>query len=83
MCRIFDSRLFVENVDYVVFNNFVKNPKGGRSSNKDEFTSNMTLTVKMTVNGFGGGNSKKAVRIFSLRGCHLSSVAVKPPTSGD
>lgn len=39
--------------------------------NKDEFTSNMTLTVKMTVKGFGNGNSKKAVRIFSLRGCHL------------
>ena len=41
------------------------------NAHKDEFTSNMTLTVKMTVNGFGGGNSKKAVRIFSLRGCHL------------
>lgn len=27
-----ESYEFVENVDYVVFNNFVKNPKGGRSS---------------------------------------------------
>ena len=45
--------------------------------NKDEFTNNMTLTVKMTVNGFGGGNSKKAVRIFSLRGCHLIAMLAK------
>ena len=37
----------------------------------------MTLTVKMTVNGFGGGNSKKAVRIFSLRGCHLIAMLAK------
>ena len=27
-----ESYEFVENVDYVVFNNFVKNPKGGRIS---------------------------------------------------
>ena len=47
------------------------------SRNKDEFTSNMTLTVKMTVNGFGNGNSKKAVRIFSLRGCHLLAMFAK------
>lgn len=45
--------------------------------NKDEFTNNMTLTVKMTVKGFGGGNSKKAVRIFSLRGCHLIAMLAK------
>lgn len=38
--------------------------------NKDEFTHNMTATVTMRVEGFGGGNSKKPVRIFSLRGCH-------------
>lgn len=45
--------------------------------NKDEFTSNMTLTVKMGVKGFGNGNSKKAVRIFSLRGCHLLAMFAK------
>lgn len=38
--------------------------------NKDEFTDTMTTTVEMFVEGFGGGNSKKPVRIFSLRGCH-------------
>ena len=38
--------------------------------NKDEFTDTMTTTVEMFVDGFGGGNSKKPVRIFSLRGCH-------------
>lgn len=39
--------------------------------NADEFTPSMTLTVKLTVKGFGNGNSEKEVRIFSLRGAHL------------
>ena len=30
----------------------------------DEFTSDMTLTVKLTVKGFGNGNSEKETRIF-------------------
>lgn len=37
----------------------------------DEFTDKMTLTVNLTVKGFGSGNSEKEVRIFSLRGAHL------------
>lgn len=37
----------------------------------DEFTEKMTLTVNLTVKGFGNGNSEKEVRIFSLRGAHL------------
>lgn len=41
------------------------------SRNADEFTSSMSLTVKMGVKGFGNGNSEKEVRLFSLRGCHL------------
>lgn len=41
------------------------------SRNKDEFAPNMTLTVNLTVKGFGGGNGEKEVRIFSLRGAHL------------
>lgn len=41
------------------------------NANADEFTSDLTTTVDMFVQGFGGGNSKKLVRIFSLRGCHL------------
>jgi prophage antirepressor-like protein len=39
--------------------------------NPDEFTSAMTLTVNLTVKGFGNGGSEKEVRIFSLRGAHL------------
>ncbi|WP_151761725.1 BRO-N domain-containing protein [Acinetobacter seifertii] len=39
--------------------------------NYDEFTNQMTLTVNLTVKGFGNGNSEKETRIFSLRGCHL------------
>lgn len=39
--------------------------------NKDEFTSNMTMTVKLTANGINGSTRQKENRIFSLRGCHL------------
>lgn len=39
--------------------------------NAAEFREDMTLTVKLTVKGFGSGNSEKEVRIFSLRGAHL------------
>lgn len=41
------------------------------SRNADEFTSAMTLVVKLATKGFGNGNSQKDTRIFSLRGCHL------------
>lgn len=41
------------------------------SRNADEFTTCMSQTVKLTVKGFGSGNSEKEVRIFSLRGAHL------------
>ncbi|WP_426979784.1 BRO-N domain-containing protein [Xylella fastidiosa] len=37
----------------------------------EEFTYQMTLTVNLTVKGFGSGNSDKPVRLFSPRGCHL------------
>lgn len=39
--------------------------------NKDEFNSEMTLTLKLSVKGFGNGNSLKETRIFNPRGCHL------------
>ncbi|MEL4299810.1 BRO-N domain-containing protein [Acinetobacter ursingii] len=39
--------------------------------NKDEFNSDMTLTLKLSVKGFGSGNSAKDTRIFNPRGCHL------------
>ncbi|AIC10062.1 BRO-N domain-containing protein [Xylella fastidiosa] len=41
------------------------------SRHTDEFTSEMSLTVKLTVKGFGCGNSEKPVRLFSPRGCHM------------
>ena len=43
----------------------------------DEFTSNMSLVVKLTTKGFGNGNSEKETRIFSLRGCHLIAMFSK------
>lgn len=49
--------------------------------NKDEFTHNMTATVTMRVEGFGGGNSKKPVRIFSLRGCHALAFFARTETA--
>lgn len=39
--------------------------------NKDEFNSDMTLTLKLSVKGFGNGSSIKDTRIFNPRGCHL------------
>lgn len=39
--------------------------------NSAEFTDAMTLTVDLTVKGFGNGESEKQTRIFSLRGAHL------------
>lgn len=39
--------------------------------NKDEFNSEMTLTLNLSVKGFGNGNSLKETRIFNPRGCHL------------
>lgn len=39
--------------------------------NKDEFTNDMTLTLNMSVKGFGNGSSEKSTRIFNSRGCHL------------
>ncbi|WP_174634467.1 Bro-N domain-containing protein [Yersinia thracica] len=39
--------------------------------NSDEFTEAMTLTLKLSVKGFGNGKSAKDVRVFSLRGAHL------------
>lgn len=39
--------------------------------NQDEFTPAMTLNLKLRVKGFGAGNDRKDVRVFSLRGAHL------------
>lgn len=45
----------------------------------DEFTTDMTQTVNLTVKGFGNGNSVKPVRIFSSRGCYLVAMFAKTP----
>ncbi|EOR08312.1 BRO-N domain-containing protein [Acinetobacter tandoii] len=45
--------------------------------NKDEFNSSMTLTLKLSVKGFGNGSSEKETRIFSLRGAHLIAMFSK------
>lgn len=47
------------------------------SRKSDEFTSAMSLTVNLTVKGFGNGESQKEVRIFSMRGCHLLAMFAK------
>ena len=46
------------------------------SRNKDEFTSNMTTTVKMGVVR-KTGKVTMSVRVFSLRGCHLLAMFAK------
>lgn len=45
--------------------------------NSDEFNDEMTLTLKLSVKGFGNGNSEKETRIFSSRGCHLIAMFSK------
>lgn len=49
--------------------------------NSDEFISTMTLNVKLTVKGFGNGNSEKETRIFSLRGAHLIAMFARTPVA--
>lgn len=41
------------------------------NANKDEFTSGMTMVIDSVTNGINDSKRKMAVRIFSLRGCHL------------
>ena len=45
--------------------------------NKDEFTSSMTLTLKLSVNGINNSKRGKETRIFSLRGAHLIAMFSK------
>ena len=47
--------------------------------NKDEFTSDMTETVKLTVSG----NLQKETRIFSLRGAHLVAMFARSKVAKD
>lgn len=41
------------------------------SRNSDEFTSTMSMVIKMKTNGINNNLREKSVRVFSLRGCHL------------
>lgn len=54
-----ESYEFVENVDYVVFNNFVKNPKGGRSSIEYAITVTMAKELAMVENNAKGKEVRK------------------------
>lgn len=49
--------------------------------NSDEFTSDMTLTVKLTVNGINESMREKETRVFSLRGCHLITFFARTPVA--
>lgn len=41
------------------------------SRNSDEFTSSMSMVIKMKTNAINNNLRDKSVRVFSLRGCHL------------
>ena len=49
--------------------------------NSDEFNSQMTLTVKLTVNGINESMREKETRIFNLRGCHLITFFARTPVA--
>lgn len=53
------------------------------SRNADEFTNAMSDTVKLTVKGFGSGESEKEVRIFSMRGCYALAMFAKTEIAKD
>ena len=53
------------------------------NTNADEFSSTMTLVIDLVTKGFGSGNSKKPVRIFSLRGCHLIAMFARTQVAKD
>nr|WP_083446747.1 BRO family protein [Xenorhabdus sp. GDc328] len=45
--------------------------------NSDEFSTAMTLTLNLSVNGINNSLRKKVVRVFSLRGAHLVAMFSK------
>ncbi len=49
--------------------------------NSDEFRDDMTLTLNLSVKGFGNGASVKDVRVFSLRGAHLIAMFARTPVA--
>ena len=53
------------------------------NANACEFTDSMTLVIESVTKGFGSGSSKKPVRIFSLRGCHLIGMFARTKIAQD
>lgn len=53
------------------------------NANKDEFTSGMTMVIDSVTNGINGSKRKMAVRIFSLRGCHLIALFSRTKVAKD
>jgi hypothetical protein len=53
------------------------------NARSDEFSASMTLVIDSVTKGFGSGNSKKPVRVFSLRGCHLLAMFARTKVAKD
>nr|ABA29397.1 gp30 [Bacteriophage APSE-2] len=49
--------------------------------NLDEFTSQMSMTLNLRVNGINNSLREKVVRIFSLRGAHLIAMFANTPVA--
>ncbi|EHL0896651.1 hypothetical protein CGF85_004748 [Salmonella enterica subsp. enterica serovar Durban] len=49
--------------------------------NSDEFRADMTLTLKLSVNGINNSLRAKDVRVFSLRGAHLIAMFARTPVA--
>ncbi|HAK1939004.1 TPA: hypothetical protein H1Q11_005049 [Salmonella enterica] len=59
----------------------VRAVSGIYNRHKDEFTDSMSLVLKLNTKGFGGGNSAKDTRVFSLRGAHLIGMMSDTPVA--
>lgn len=53
------------------------------NANSSEFTSGMTRVIDSVTNGINGSKRKMAVRIFSLRGCHLIAMFARTKIAKD
>ena len=72
VCRIFDSRLFEESIDFVVFHKDMKNSKGGRTSieyaiksriSKYDFIEGVDF-IRVAKNGVGTNQGFQAIEYF-------------------
>lgn len=53
------------------------------NANSSEFTSGMTMVTESVTNGINGSKRKMAIRIFSLRGCHLIAMFARTKVAKD